>query len=354
MRLSWKGLPIARNWNLTLALALAWLLAITVVALTYHWWPLAFKSTDLQPASAYVAPFQSAHLLGTDHLGRDVWYYSMHATQTAWLLAFPPLLVSTLLGVTLGCMAGWFGNYKLTISLKTIIAMALPLLTWFFLKEFYLWRVFPLFSSIGFKHTFSWMLAGGLLVLEWAVLSFLFKPVSFFKRKVTVPLDSIFKSLVEIWSTLPKLLLLLLLSAFTEPSLENLAFWIAITYWVIPARLSRTKVRLVQKQPFIEAALATGMGTSRILLYHIWPTLRGAVLTNFCFAASGLLGIGSTLAFLGIGIPPEIPSWGKMLSAARFSVDAWWLLMAPALFLLLSIFSLQALWYHLSSKKEQQ
>nr|WP_242693150.1 ABC transporter permease subunit [Sabulibacter ruber] len=176
---------------------------------------------------------------------------------------------------------------------------------------------------------------------------------SFFKwgnKKVTIPVDEGLQKIIGIWATFPKLLLLLILTLFTPFSILTLMFWICATYWVLPARVSRGMVLQLQKESYYETAQALGIPFKRVFTHFMWPQLKGPLLTNFCFAASGLLGIGSTLAYLGIGLPADVPSWGKMLANARFSLEAWWLIAFPSVVLLASIFSLQVIGHKFSSQ----
>lgn len=330
--------------------AVGWLSILTTIALTYSYWPNTSKSSFLNPEHAYAPPFQSAQsILGTDQLGRDLLFYLLHACQTAWFITFPPLIIATAFGLFLGFLAGYYGNSGLHFPLRHVLLALFILCASMVIHPLYQWCVAPwLFSESFGNNTISLFLFGAF----WVALFFLLNQLGQkrLKKVISVPIDLWVTRAIDIWSTLPKLLLLLLLSAFTPPSLWSLMGWIAISFWVLPARLTRSKVRELKSEPFIEAAQAMGLSTKQIFLKHFGPSLKGPLLTNFCFSASGLLGIGASLAYLGIGLPPEDPSWGKMLSIARFSVTAWWLLFFPALFLLLSIFSLQTLGHKFSSK----
>lgn len=329
---------------------LGWLFVFTLIAFTFSWWPQATDGTFIQPEIAYLPPFQEKnYLFGTDQLGRNLLFYLLQACQTAWLLTFPPLILSTGAGMIMGFSAGYYGNSGLRVSRWTLVFSALILAGSLIFYPIYYWRVSFYFVPAGFESGFKIVLYVVFWVLVFFGLRFLGRKIS--SKKVSLPLDLWLTKAVETWSTLPKLLLLLLLSALTSPNLFVLMGWIAVSFWVLPARLTQSKVRELKSKPFLEAAVAMGLPTRTILVKYILPSLKGPLLINFCFAASGLLGIGASLAYLGIGLPPEDPSWGKMLANARFSVTAWWLLLFPSLFLLLSIFSLQTLGHKLSLKR---
>ncbi|WP_394331427.1 ABC transporter permease subunit [Rufibacter radiotolerans] len=199
------------------------------------------------------------------------------------------------------------------------------------------------FSVLAYLCTF--------LVIGFVLLSQLLKNLLGGAKTFALPVDAALQKIIEVWSTFPKLLLLLLLTTFTPFSILTLMGWICATYWVLPARVARASVLQLKQEAFFEATTSLGLPFQRVLVNHLWPSLKGPVITNFCFAASGLMGIGSTLAYLGIGLPADVPSWGKMLASARLSLEAWWLFAFPALLLLITIFSLQAMGNKYSSSK---
>ncbi len=320
--------------------SLTWLLIFTVAALLSQILVLRGEQVVAIPEQAYLPPFTTVeHLLGTDGLGRDVLFYLFLSCRTAWLLAIPPLVVASLIGVALGTIAAIAGNHGWRIPLVRFFALVLLLTVYGILYPvIHFWPVFAesaLIRWVYYGSSFPWLYL--LLTKEGSPV----KPGN--RRFITLAVDDWLQKIINIWSALPKLLLLLLLTAFTPFSLGTLMGWICATYWILPARIARASVLQLKKDSYYESAQALGIPFYRVFTHYLLPSLKGPILTNFCFAASGLLGVGSTLAYLGIGIPADVPSWGKMLANARFSIEAWWLLAFPATFLLASIFSLQVL-----------
>ncbi|KAA3437957.1 ABC transporter permease [Rufibacter hautae] len=304
-----------------------------------------------QPEQAYLAPFTSfEHFLGTDQLGRDVLSYLFLSCRTAWLLAIPPLVAASLIGVALGTIAALVGNSGWKIPMYRFFSLVILLLV--YATMYPIIHFWPVFAESSLIH---WAYYGSTLPLLYFLL---FKEGSSGNRgkgkSITLAFDEWLQKIINVWSALPKLLLLLLLTAFTHFSLGTLMGWICATYWVLPARIARASVLQLKKDFYYESAQALGIPFHRVFTHFIAPSLKGPILTNFCFAASGLLGVGSTLAYLGIGIPPDVPSWGKMLANARYSIEAWWLLAFPATFLLASIFSLQVLGNRISAHRRQE
>ncbi|WP_377063939.1 ABC transporter permease subunit [Rufibacter immobilis] len=327
-----------KSFTLAGKISLLWLLLFTMAAIFAHWAILQGREIEATPELAYLPPFTNpAHLLGTDQLGRDVLFYLFLSCRTAWLLSFPPLVLTTILGVAGGTGAAILGNSGMTINRVNFYVSLFLLLVFLYLSPV-LDGLVPI-RYIPLASTAYWLTCMGLLLY---FLIFRGSP-SKVSKHITIPVDEVLEKSINIWSTLPKLLLLLLLSAFGTFSLYSLVGWICLGYWVLPARVARTTVLQIKQEPYYETAKALGIPFQTKFLNFIWPALQGPILTNFCFAASGLLGIGSTLAYMGIGVPADIPSWGKMLANARFSVEAWWLIAFPAALLLVSILSLQTI-----------
>ena len=125
------------------------------------------------------------------------------------------------------------------------------------------------------------------------------------------------------------------------PGIGSIFLLLSLTYWAGPARLVRAEVLKIKQLPYIEAAQVSGLPNSRILLKYILPNATAPLWVVFSFGLSSLLGLEATLSFLGIGLPPEIPSWGRMLASARLNPEAWWLVFFPALLLCLTMLAIQ-------------
>jgi peptide/nickel transport system permease protein len=99
----------------------------------------------------------------------------------------------------------------------------------------------------------------------------------------------------------------------------------------------RSEVLSLRERAFIEGARATGAGDGRILLRHVLPNVGPTVIVLGTTALAYAIVAESSLSFLGVGIPPSIPSWGAMLADGRQYVDtAWWLATFPGLAILLT------------------
>lgn len=125
--------------------------------------------------------------------------------------------------------------------------------------------------------------------------------------------------LVDILLAFPGLLLVFALAAFLKPSLYNVIFIFSLVGWTGFARVSRAQVLVEKEKEFIQAIRSLGASHIRILMCHIWPNILSPLIVQASFAMGGIIIGESSLSFLGIGVPPDHPSWGNMLFLAKQS-----------------------------------
>ncbi len=149
--------------------------------------------------------------------------------------------------------------------------------------------------------------------------------------------------LTEILSTVPYLLLLIILVSIFKPSMTLLVVltcmfgWISISYYVRGEFLKNRRL------DFVEAAKAMGGGHRRIFFKHILPNSLTPIITFTPFVIAGHITGLASLDYLGFGLAPPTPSWGELLNQAqKYFTTAWWLALYPsfALFLTLTTLSL--------------
>jgi peptide/nickel transport system permease protein len=110
------------------------------------------------------------------------------------------------------------------------------------------------------------------------------------------------------------------------------------------ARLTRSVVLSLKEQAFVAAAVAIGTSTPRILFRHILPNALGPLLVQATYICAAAIITESVLSFLGVGTPPEIPSWGNMMSVGRqYFQLAPWIIGFPGLFLSVLVLSVNLL-----------
>ena len=130
-------------------------------------------------------------------------------------------------------------------------------------------------------------------------------------------IDSIIMGFVNLILALPYLVFVVFIAAILGRSLLNVILIFGFTDIPIFVRVTRGEVIQMREEGFIEAALSVGAKTSRILFKHIIPNLIGPIVTLATFEMSAMIFYESGLGFLGLSVPPSVPSWGNMLSVGR-------------------------------------
>ncbi|WP_054000043.1 ABC transporter permease [Ahrensia marina] len=146
---------------------------------------------------------------------------------------------------------------------------------------------------------------------------------------------------VDVLMAFPALLMALVLITLLERSVANTIIVIGIVYATTTARILYGMTLKLKNEVFVDAAVCSGASHRSILFRHILPNLISPLLVqaSFIFAFAQLQ--AAALDFLGLGLPPEVPSWGNMLSEERiYLTRAPWLLLYPGLLIILSVFSM--------------
>ncbi|RVT69678.1 MULTISPECIES: ABC transporter permease [Rhizobium/Agrobacterium group] len=131
------------------------------------------------------------------------------------------------------------------------------------------------------------------------------------------PFDNIMMRVMDGLMSIPTILLAIALISLTGPGLGILIVAIAIPETPAVARLVRSVVLSVRERPYVEAALCGGARLPKVLWRHILPsTIPSLMVQSATVCASAIL-TEAGLSFLGVGVPPEIPSWGNMISSSR-------------------------------------
>jgi len=147
--------------------------------------------------------------------------------------------------------------------------------------------------------------------------------------------------LIEIFEAIPRLLLLITITAFVqERNIYLMMVVIGITGWTGYARYLRGEFFSLRKQDFVQAAIAAGLPERSVVFRHLLPNGLTPVLVSTTFSVASAIVLESTLTFLGLGLVDEA-SWGGMLNQARAggSGFVWWIAMFPGLAIFLTVFS---------------
>jgi peptide/nickel transport system permease protein len=194
--------------------------------------------------------------------------------------------------------------------------------------------------------TFQVLLSCCLPILGMIVFAFVGKIISgIFKGKnIAVPLDGIIQRFTELFSSVPKILVILTLAAvFREKSVGLVIGIIGLSSWPSVCRFTRGEMLRIRSLNYIEAARSIGMSDFRIIFKHAIPNAFSPIFTQLTFIVSGSILAESSLSFLGIGVPDDVVTWGSILSAGRQQFDAWWMVLFPGLAIFFSVMIFQAL-----------
>ena len=177
----------------------------------------------------------------------------------------------------------------------------------------------------------STVLAGGLLGLVAGLLAGYYGGWA----------DALLMRLADVQLAFPSLLLAILLAAVLGPSITNVVVTLSITRWVVFARAARATTLITREREFVLAARASGAGTPRLLRHAIAPF----AMTPLIVVATVELGLvilaEASLSFLGLGTPPDHPSWGLIIANGRnYVTTAWWISTVPGIALSLLVIAI--------------
>ena len=155
-------------------------------------------------------------------------------------------------------------------------------------------------------------------------------------------LDTPIARVIDAMMAFPDILLAIALVAALGPSLTTVIIALSIVYAPRLARVVRASTLVIRELPYVEAARARGLSTPHIMTRHVLRNLLSPVLVQgtFLFAHAMLAEAG--LSFLGVGVSPEIPTWGTMIASGRQYIgQADWVTLFPGIAIVLSVLSLQ-------------
>ena len=227
------------------------------------------------------------HILGTDYLGRDVLLRAVFATRTAVKVGIVASLISSMFGVALGLIGGYYGG-------KADAAV--------------LW-IYSTFASIPSL----------LFILAFALL------VS--KGFLSAPLEATFKAFSR--------------GLNTEPGMMAVYLGIGLTGWVPLCRVVRAETLRLRTRPYVTAARALGVNDRAIMVRHILPNLMHLVIVYFTMRFASAVMTEVIVSYLGLGVKFE-PSWGLMISNGQslFWRGAWWEIAAATGFMFVLVLAL--------------
>lgn len=167
-------------------------------------------------------------------------------------------------------------------------------------------------------------------------------------------LDELIMRFSTALQALPSILLALLFAAVWTPGVPVLLWAIALGNIPSFLRLTRAQVLSLKTRPFVEAARALGAGDLRIMVRHLLPNLGESLLVQFSVNLAGAVLAEASLSYLGVGIQPPAPSWGRMLREAQgYASLAPWLVLVPGLFIAAAVIGFNLLGENWILRREQ-
>jgi peptide/nickel transport system permease protein len=156
--------------------------------------------------------------------------------------------------------------------------------------------------------------------------------------------DDVIMRLADIQLAFPTIILYVAVMAVLGPGLLKLIVVIGVVGWVQYARIERSMVLATRGLDYVEAARALGVPDYRILVRHILPNTLGPITVVASFGLATTIITEASLSFLGLGVPPSVPSWGSMLSDGRdYLRNGWWVATFPGVAITLTVLAINLL-----------
>jgi peptide/nickel transport system permease protein len=257
-------LTLRRLMRRPVVLVASVLLAVVAVLAVAAPWVSSYDPNDTAVLSRLQAP-GTAHLMGTDELGRDLYARIVHGARYSLAIAALTSLGAVVFGSLIGLTAGFF-------------------------------------------------------------------------RRLDAPLMRV----VDAMMALPDIVLAIALVAIFGGTLMNVVLALVLVYTPRVARVVRASTLVIRELLFVEAVRALGVRTLRILWRHILPNLMSPILVQLSFIFAYAILAEAGLSFLGVGVPPDVPTWGTMVAGSQqYAHQAFWIVLFPGLAIIVTALSLQ-------------
>ncbi len=141
--------------------------------------------------------------------------------------------------------------------------------------------------------------------------------------------DLFFQRIIEIWSTLPLLFVIIIIASIVRPNFAVLIGIYLLVNWIGMTYLMRAEFYREKSKDYVAAAISMGQNNKTIIFKHILPNSLVPIITYFPFSIIAGIGALVSLDYLGFGMPPPTPSWGQMLDVGLQNISKWWMVFAP-------------------------
>ena len=293
-------------------------------------------------------PAKFRHLLGTDGIGRDLASGLIHGTRISLMVGLVSMGIASIIGIILGALAGFFGDNNLKMRRGkyyfTLLGLFMGIFYGFGERKYIISDAF----ANGFTYGILQMMVGILIMIItvyiFRKISLLTNKISFFKKEVYVPIDTFVSRGIELLNSIPRLLLIITITAIVERSIWIVMVIIGVTGWTRIARFTRAELLRIRALEYVQAAQSLGFSNIRTIFKHALPNSLAPVFVSIAFGIASAILAESSLSFLGIGVPDDIVTWGSLLNLGRQNLEAWWLIIFPglAIFITITIYNMIA------------
>jgi peptide/nickel transport system permease protein len=294
----------------------------------------------------YISP-RFKHRLGTTSNGTDVLAAVIHGTRTSLTIGLISMGIASVIGLFLGAVAGYFGDYRQRMRRGQfwLIILSVPV-AWFYGFSVRMYTLKDSLADSGMSFLFQLLISILIFGVVVAIFNFIGKKIArgkFLGKEVFVPLDTIISRGIEILNSIPVLILIISLAALTKnESIIYVMVIIGLTSWTGIARFTRAEFLKIRTMDYIKAAEGLGFKERRIIFRHALINGISPSLVSIAFGIAAAILVEANLSFIGIGVPDDIMTWGKLLNEGRGNFHAWWLVVFPglAIFLTVTVYNL--------------
>jgi len=291
---------------------------------------IPYSASSIDKANRNVSPFgyqeipslYYRHWLGTDPIGRDVLAGLISGIKVTAQVGLASVIFSLIIGLFFGYLSGYLGDrgFKLSKMDLVLVLVVISLACFYLIYGEGLVRLAAIFG----------ILSAGIYASRKSDINL--------TNGVHLPFDFMIMRVLEMFRSIPSLfLILVLLTIFRKPSILNVILVIVLVRWPNITRYLRAEILKIKEQDYVMADRALGLSEWRIFKNTVLPMAISPVLIVSAFGFATAILLESTLSFLGIGVPPDVVTWGSLLNLARQNVSSWWLAFFPGMMIYLVI-----------------